>query len=239
VVIGEERKDGTDYLGSTSIAHIAEVPVQMVLGRDDEIIISTPKKNRDTDDKVSRCFFRRTPIGLVEISEADTGYLPRRKEKELVGLAAFVTKEGDEYFVDEMTVTFNSDVKKSTLNVNGMNHSKCNSLLLLLKKELIITTAGIFVRANRTEKPIDDSELACLMAILSRMLNKPIPVDAVFIGGVNNLGYLLPVGGMEKRVKRALALGYKRIIGPAALGSQNVNWEEFETLESVKKEFFQ
>jgi DNA repair protein RadA/Sms len=233
VVIGEERKDGTDYLGSTSIGHIVDVLVKMAMGFNEEIIISTPNKNRDTDDKTSRCFFQRTPKGLVEISETQTGYLHRRSQKTAIGLAAFVTKDENDFFVDEMTAALDSTSEKASLTVVGMSSAKAKCLLTVLGNNFLMTKVGFVVRANHTEKSLGDSELACLIAVLSLMLKKPIPVDMVFIGGIDNHGFLLPVEGMEQRVKRARALGYKRIIGPKANGTQITSWEEEDTVEGV------
>jgi len=234
VIIGEERKDGLDYLGSTSIGHIVDVLVTMIMGLDEEIIISTPKKNRDTDDKTSRCFFRRTPYGLVEILENQTGYRSRHKENSIVGLAAFITKEGIEFTADEITVvTVNTGNEKSSLIITGMSSSKSKNLLALLESNSIINNVSFAIRANRSEKLHNDAELACLMAIKSKALGKSIPIDTVFIGGVDNRGYILPVEGMERRVRRAEALGYKRIIGPRANGTQIACWEEADTIEEI------
>jgi predicted ATP-dependent serine protease len=43
---------------------------------------------------------------------------------------------------------------------------------------------------------------------------------------------------MEQRVRRAEALGYKRIIGPKASGTQTAVWEEVENLEGIKEMLF-
>jgi predicted ATP-dependent serine protease len=71
------------------------------------------------------------------------------------------------------------------------------------------------------------------------LLNKPVPVDTVFIGGIDNRGYLITVDEMERRVKRAKALGYKHIIGPKVIGSQTLIWEETENLEGIREMLFQ
>jgi DNA repair protein RadA/Sms len=233
VVIGEERKDQADYLGSASIGHIVDVQVKMLLGLDEEVVVSTPKKNRDTDEKISRCFFKRTPGGLVEILESETGYLSRHKEKAILGLAAFVARDGNDFTVDEMTAVMDKNSRKATLSITGISCAKARSLLMVLENGLLVSKASFALRANRTEKNLGDAELACMIAVLSLMFQKPIPVDTVFIGGVDNRGYLLPVDGMERRVKRAKALGYKRIIGPRANGTQTTIWEEVETVEGV------
>jgi DNA repair protein RadA/Sms len=235
IVIGEERKDNSDYLGSASISHIIDVQVKMVQGLDEEVIVSTPDKNRDTDDKTSRCFFRRTPKGLVEILESETGYLPRHNEKTALGLAAFVARDGNEFSVDEITAAMDMNAKKASLAIVGVNNAKAKSLLTVLMNCFLISEANFVLRANRTEKNLGDAELACLIAVLSLLFDKPIPVDTVFIAGVDNRGYLLPLEGMERRVRRAEALGYKRIIGPKANGIQTVSWQEAETVEGVWK----
>lgn len=235
VVIGEERKDRTDYLGSANIGHIVDVPMNMAVGLDDEVVISTPDKNRDTDDRTSRCFFRRTLNGLVEIPETETGYLPRHSEKKILGLAAFVARDGNDFFIDEMTAAIDKNSIKPTLTIAGISHAKAKSLLTVLEGNFIFAQGSFVLRANRIEKNLVDAELACLVAVLSLIFKKPIPVDTVFIGGVDNRGYLLPVQGMERRVKRAEALGYKNIIGPKANGTQTAIWDEAETVKSVWK----
>jgi DNA repair protein RadA/Sms len=207
----------------------------MTVGQDGEAVISTPNKNRDTDDRTSRCFFRRTPAGLVEIPESETGYLPRHREKEVIGLAAFVVRDGNDYFVDEMTAVMDQSGGKAILTIAGITHAKARSLLMVLGDNFTLPGAEFALRANRTEKNLGDAELACMMAVLSLAFQKPVPVDTVFIGGVDNRGCLLPVEGMEQRVKRAEALGYKRIIGPGTNGSLAAIWEEAETLKGVWK----
>jgi predicted ATP-dependent serine protease len=123
IVVGEERKDRSTYLGSAHISHIVEVIMKLEKGLDDEVIISTPEKNRDTDDRTSRCFFKRTPSGLVEIAEPTTGYLPRHTREAVAGLASFVTEAGNDYAVDEVTAIMegkNSEGAKFSLSIDGM-----------------------------------------------------------------------------------------------------------------------
>jgi len=241
IVMGEERKDKSSYLGSTSLGHIADVLLKMAIGLDDEVVISTPEKNRDTDDRTSRCFFKRTPCGLVEISEAETGFRQRHPEGPAFGQVPFITSDGIDCFEDEISAEIISggDGKLPTLLIAGMNHVKAKSLQAVLNSSFTLLGGGIAIRANLAERLSSDADLACLIATVSLLLEKPVPADTAFIGGVNNRGHLLPVPGMESRVKRAKALGYKRVIGPKATGSQNTIWEEFETLERVKEAFFQ
>jgi DNA repair protein RadA/Sms len=240
VVIGEQRKDGKDYLGSASISHIADVLMKLEKGINDEIIISTPQKNRDTDDRTSRAFFKRTLSGLVEIKECETGYKHRHNEKKIIGLASFVTNDVNKYSIDEITaVTLENNKKYSSLIISGMTSSKAKNLLTVIQKIVMITDMDILLRANNMDMLHSDTELACIVAALSSVMDKPVSVDTVFIGSVDNRGYLLPVNGMEQRIKRAKALGYSRIIGPKATGSQTASWDEFETILSLKRELLE
>jgi DNA repair protein RadA/Sms len=235
VVIGEERKDRTAYLGPASIGHIVDVIVKMKKGLDGEVVISSSEKNRDTGDETSRCFFRRTSKGFVEMREAETGYLPRHSEEEIIGFAPFVTRNDDGFFVDEITAVTDRVAINNSLTIVGISFAKAKSLLSVLYDVFNVDDISLVLRANRTEKNLGDAELACMIAALSLILKKPIPVGVVFIGDVDNRGYLIPVEGMEQRVKRAKALGYKRIIGPKANGLQEVTWEEAEAVEGVWK----
>jgi len=238
-VIGEERKDGSTFLGSTSIGHIPDVLLKLVMGINDEVVISTPEKNRDTDDRTSRCFFKRTKEGLVELPESETGFLPRHLDKNIISRVSYVARTGNEYTVEEITAVFSCQgTETPSIRILGMSSAKSKGLQALVESICMLIGTDIMVRANNTEKLKSDSELACVLVIISLLLNLPLPVDSVFIGGVDNLGYILPVDGMEQRVKRAKGLGYQRFIGPKAMGSQNAIWEEYSTLESVMKAFF-
>lgn len=239
VVVGEERRDKKGYLGSASIGHIIDVQVKLVKGINSEVIISTPEKNRDTDDRTSRCFFRRTTTGLIGINESETSFLHRHTETEIIGLASFVTKNGDDFSVDEITAAIiDRDAKKPSLTIAGMSQAKSRNLLAVINTISTLSNVEITLRAIREEKLNVEAELACVLAVLSVLFEKPLPVSTVYVGGVDNRCNLLPIDGMEQRVKRAKALGYKRVIGPRAIGSQTVVWDEFDTLESLKQEFF-
>jgi DNA repair protein RadA/Sms len=134
IVVGEERKDRKSYLGSTSIGHIVDVEIMMTIGINEEVIISTPNKNRDTDDKINRCFFKRTPNGLSEILESETGYLLRHySETAVIGLAAIIVKNGDDYYGDEITAAKKFSTKSIKLTITGMNNGKAQSLLAVLQ----------------------------------------------------------------------------------------------------------
>jgi len=233
VVIGEKREQNSDYLGPTGIGHIVDVLVKMDEGLDGEVVISTPNKNRDTDDKTSRCFFQRTPDGLREISEAQTGYRHRHKEESKIGLTTFVGMEGREFILDEITAASDKGSAKASLSIVGMSNAKAKNLLMVLENGFLMTEAGFVLTANRTKKLLGDAELACVVSVLSLLYRKPIPIDTVFIGGVDNHGCLLQVEGMERRVRRAKDLGYRRIIGPRASGMQNAVWEEADTIKGV------
>jgi len=239
VVIGELRKDKISYLGSASIGHIADVLIRIEESRNDEIILSTPEKNRDTDDKTSRCFFRRTYKGLVEILESETGMWRRHSSNEKMGLVTFISENTVDHIADEITAAEIPDTKKPSLKIVGMNSDKAKGILAVLQNNFIEICSEYILRANYSTKLSISADLACFISVLSLLFKKPIPVDTVFIGGVDHQGFLLPVEGMVRRVKRAKALGYERIIGPKANQSVHAIWEEAETLKEVWKKMYE
>jgi len=233
VLIGEQRKDKSSYLGPSSLGHIVDVLIKLEASRNGELIISTPEKNRDTDDRVSRCFYKRTPKGLVQILESETGIWKRHSNNEKMGLAAFISENGKEYIADEITAAEIPDTIKPMLKIAGMNSDKSKGILAVLQNQFLEISSDYILRANYFTRLSNSAELACYVSILSLVFNKPIAVNTVFIAGVDNQGFLFLVDGMENYVERAKALGYERIIGPKANHPVQSIWEEAETLKEV------
>ncbi len=54
------------------------------------------------------------------------------------------------------------------------------------------------------------SDLAVCAAVLSSLLDVPIPKSSVFFGEVGLTGQLRPVPNLAKRVRDVVAMGFKR-----------------------------
>ena len=57
-------------------------------------------------------------------------------------------------------------------------------------------------------------------ALLSSVLNRPAPPDAVFLGELGLGGEVRPVGGLDRRLAEAARLGFRRVFVSGRTSSQ-------------------
>jgi DNA repair protein RadA/Sms len=233
IVIGQVNHDKRQS-GPMMLAHNFDVSLVMEKGINDELIVSTPNKNR-LGPTGNRAVFRKTDCGFVAKSEIETGYILRHSEQLKVGIAAFVTETKHDYSVDELTVTVNTESKKSGLALDGSSKSRADFLVSVSKRSFSDFDPYYIARANFTEKLGRSSELACVIAMLSLFYNKPLPIDTAFLASLDSAGKLLPLDNMRRRYKRAVDQGYTQVFGPKAIGSQEAMWIEAEHFTDVWK----
>jgi DNA repair protein RadA/Sms len=74
------------------------------------------------------------------------------------------------------------------------------------------TDLDVFVQVTgglRLTEPASD--LAVAAALLSSVLNRPSPPDALFLGELGLGGEIRPIGGLERRLVEANRLGFRRV----------------------------
>jgi DNA repair protein RadA/Sms len=234
IVVGHETK-GENFAGAREIEHDLDVVIEMAQGQNGEIILKTPHKNR-TAGTGKRLILRMTSRGLVEKAGIETGFLLRHQETEAIGIAAFCTEIGGDLTVDEITVTTDRVSVKPKLSLVGAPPKQAEYLASVIMASFKDFLPAYIAKANRPAKLPQSSDLACVIATLSVFYKKPIPLDTVFMASLDASGKLLPAAGdMERMADRAVEQGYKRIIGPKAIGSQVANWEEADCLIDVWK----
>jgi len=104
----------------------------------------------------------------------------------------------------------------------GIDLSRIQVLSAVLQKhchqpvdyhDVFLSAAGGY---KVTETGID---LALSMALVSSLKNKPLPQNSVFIGEVGLLGEIRKVNYLERRIKEAKRLGFKKIYSKETHGS--------------------
>ncbi|MCL2193580.1 MAG: DNA repair protein RadA [Treponema sp.] len=227
-LIGHVRKD-QKFAGPETLAHLADVVVEARKGLNDEVIFTTPTKNR-FGSTGNRAVFRMTEKGLVEQTEEETGYILRHAMPSTVGLAAYVANSHLGMTVDEITVTNN---EKDNLLFAGGSQSQAAFL-----SSVILACFGGFqpshiVRTSLAEKVSKDADLAVVMAVLSKFYDKPLPRDVAFAASLDAFGRLLPLPDMAAMAKRAKDQGYLRVFGAVPIGSQTATWEVADNIREV------
>jgi DNA repair protein RadA/Sms len=99
----------------------------------------------------------------------------------------------------------------------GMDYNRLNLLVAVLEKRLGLKlfTQDIYLNIAggiKVTEPAADA--AVVAAILSSYRNKPVDKHTVFFGEIGLSGEIRTVSFMEKRVREAEKLGFKRIVLP-------------------------
>ena len=217
------------FSGPKAIEHYCDVFIVGKKGINDEVIFTTPTKNR-LGSTNNRAVFRMTGAGLIELDERETSYILRHQTDSTVGLAAFMADTIHGLTVDEITVNKNGEDK---LVVDGRSGVQANFLLTVIQNYFPDFSPYYIARANLSEKLPKNADLAIIMAVLSKYYGKPINRNTVFIASVDASGTLLPVPDMGTMVQRAKDQGYSRVIGAKPIGSQQATWEAADTIKDV------
>jgi len=227
-IIGQVRKD-LKFLGPQALSHYSDVMMEAHKGINDEVILTTPDKNR-FGSIGNRAVFRMTEAGLQEKNEVETGFILRHNNSSTLGLGTFVAETLYGFTVDEVT-TIENDKKKLILVGGASAHAEL--LINIIQFYFHDFQPFYTVRANLSEKITKSADLAIVMALLSQYYNKPLPRDSVFIASLDASGRLLQVPNVSEMVKRAKAQGYNRIFGALPVGSQVATWETAGTIMDV------
>jgi len=166
-IIGHVRKD-QKFSGPEALAHLADVVVEARKGLNDEVIFTTPAKNRIGSIN-NRAVFRMTKKGLVEQTEEETGYILRHAMPSTVGLAAYVANSHLGLTVDEITATNN---EKDVLLFAGGSQNQAAFLSSVMQNCFDGFQPSHIVRASLSDKIPKAADLAVVMAVLSKFFGR-------------------------------------------------------------------
>jgi len=156
-------------------------------------------------------------LGLKEVKNPSKQFLEGRKENSF-GTAITVAMEGNRPFLVEvqaLTTTSNFGFPKRT--ATGFDLNRLQILIAILEKHahLNLQNQDVFVNVVggiKLKEPAND--LAVASAIASSLLKKPISENTVIIGEMGLSGELRKVPHLDKRIKEANKMGFKKIISP-------------------------
>ena len=222
------RKDKI-FAGPQALIHYCDVFFEAKRGINDEVILTTPTKNRFGSTN-NRSIFRMTEKGLIEKDEQETGYILRHQKPSMIGLAVYVVSTFYGLTTDEITVTNN---EKEVLLLVGGSQVQAAFLSSVIQKCFNGFQPAYIIRSSLSEKILKAADLAIVMAVLSKFYEKPLPRDTAFIASIDAFGKLLPIPEMSLMVQRAKDQGYSRVFGAVPIGSQVAAWETANTIVDV------
>src|SRR6202012_3767320 len=161
--------------------------------------------------------FEMTGLGLREVANPSELFLSER-DLGSPGTAVFAGIEGTRPVLVELQAL----VAPTTLGtprraVVGWDPSRLSMVLAVLEAHCGVKLSGYDVYLNvagglRIQEPAAD--LAAAAALVSSLVNAPLPADAVYFGEISLSGAIRPVAQTSARLKEAAKLGFGRAVIP-------------------------
>ncbi len=162
--------------------------------------------------------FEMTEMGLNEVANPSEMLL-RDRPTGVSGNCAVCVMEGSRPIIAEIQALATPTVFPSPRRTaNGADYNRMCLLLAVLEKRLGLrfSTQDIYlnvVGGLHIDEPAAD--LASAMAMISSLLDRPLPDDMIAVGEIGLAGECRAVSDMEQRVREAERLGFSRVVLPS------------------------
>lgn len=216
-LIGHVTKSG-DLAGPRVLEHIIDVVCYIEGGSDSRYRVLRAVKNRyGAVNELG--VFAMTDRGLKEVKNPSAIFLTKH-EQPMPGSAVMVIWEGSRPLLVEIQALADDSYGENPRRVTlGLDYNRLAMLLAVLHKHGRVATYNkdVFVnvvggiRVNETS-----ADLALLLAVVSSLKNKPLPVDLVAFGEIGLAGEIRPVPGGQERLREAAKHGFKKALVPKA-----------------------
>src|SRR4051795_6346160 len=215
ILVGHVTKDG-QIAGPRVVEHMVDAVLSFEGEGSQQFRILRAVKNRfGPTDEIG--VFEMTGLGLREVSNPSELFLSER-DLGSPGTAVFAGIEGTRPVLVELQAL----VAPTTLGtprraVVGWDTSRLAMVLAVLEAHCGVKLSGYDVYLNvagglRINEPAAD--LAAAAALVSSLVNAPLPTDAVYFGEISLSGAVRPVAQTSARLKEAAKLGFGRAVLP-------------------------
>jgi len=212
-LVGHVTKDGV-IAGPKILEHMVDTVVELWGERTGQLRLVRSLKNRfGATDEVG--VFKIEEYGLSEVSNPSE-LLLEHQDKAVPGSTTVCILEGTRpLLIEVQALVVNSQLAMPRRVGRGIELSRIQVLAAVLQKHchLPLGSTDIFLNAAggfKVKEPAVDLGLA--VAIASSLKNKTIPQKILFIGEIGLLGEIRKVPYLDRRVKEAKRLGFKRVI---------------------------
>ena len=215
IIIGHVTKDGT-IAGPRVLEHMVDTVLYLEGERYFSYRILRGVKNRfGSTNEIG--MFEMKGEGLVEITNPSEILISERDDNPS-GSCVVASMEGTRPMLIELqalTTLSVFGIPKRT--ANGLDYNRLAVLIAVLEKRANLNIGGQDIYVNvvsgiKLNEPSIDLGVVCVCA--SSFRNIPIPKDTVIMGEVGLTGEVRRINMIEKRLKEAEKLGFKRCIIP-------------------------
>ncbi len=233
VVIGHVTKEG-NIAGPKVLEHMVDTVIYFEGDRYKSYRLLRCMKNRfGTTNEVG--VFNMCDDGLHEISNPSEMFLNERTKNNTPGSVVIATNEGTRPLLIEIQALVGTTPYPSPRRVsNGIDYNRLLQILAVLEKRIGLNLSKQDVYVNvigglEIDEPAADLGVALAVATCARDVS--VSPDTVIVGEIGLSGEIRAVNNLDKRIKEAEKLGFKKIIVPL---SNKINKADFNNIEIVE-----
>src|ERR1700678_2973954 len=215
ILVGHVTKDG-QIAGPRVVEHMVDAVLSFEGEGSHQFRILRAIKNRfGPTDEIG--VFEMTGAGLREVANPSELFLSER-DLGSPGTAVFAGMEGTRpLLVEIQALVAPTSLGTPRRAVVGWDPSRLSMVLAVLEAHCGVKLSGYDVYLNvagglRIQEPAAD--LAAAAALVSSLVNAPLPTDAVYFGEISLSGAVRPVAQPSARLKEAAKLGFGRAVLP-------------------------
>jgi DNA repair protein RadA/Sms len=216
-LVGHVTKDGA-IAGPKIVEHLVDTVLYFEGEQGQTMRLLRTVKNRFGNTN-ELGVFEMTAEGLVDVANPSSLFLSERAQ-EAIGTAIVATMEGSRPLLVELqALCVPSPYGTPRRTSVGMDSQKLAILTAVLEKHAdspILNHDLFFNVAGGLKLSEPACDLASMAAILSTIIERPIPSSTVFLGEVGLTGEVRKVSQIELRIDEAKKLGFKEVILPAS-----------------------
>ncbi len=210
-IVGHVTKDGA-IAGPRVLEHMVDTVLYFEGERTHQYRILRSVKNRfGANDEIG--VFDMTASGLMEVPDPSAIFLSTLNDQ-ASGSAVFAGVEGTRPMLVEIQALVNpTPYAAPKRSVVGWDSNRLAMILAVLENCAALPLSGYDVYLNvagglKITEPACD--MACMAAVISAHLQKPLPVHSIFFGEVGLTGDIRTVTQTETRIKESVKLGFKQ-----------------------------
>lgn len=240
LLIGHVTKEG-DLAGPRVLEHMVDAVLQFEGDKTLNYRLLRTLKNR---------FGRTQEIGVFEMVENGLRDVPNPSELFLSefsdgvsGNAAACIMEGNRPIILEIQALVTpASYGTPQRTASGFDHRRLSLLLAVLEKRagFRFGDKDVFLNVAGGMKLQDTaSDLAVVSALVSSLIDKPIPKKSLLIGEVGLGAEIRMISGMDQRIREAHKAGFRHIYIPSVRGKVKEKAAEVRFLKDVFTQLFQ
>jgi len=212
-LIGHVTKEGS-LAGPRVLEHMVDTVLYFEGDRQHAYRIVRAVKNRfGSTDEIG--LFEMREEGLAEVENPSAALLAERRE-EASGSAVTASMEGSRpLLVEVQALTARSYLGTPRRTMTGLDFNRVSLLLAVLEKRVGLKLAeqDVFVNVAGGIRPVEPAaDLAVTLAIASSFREQPVEPRTVLVGEVGLGGEVRAVSHVDRRLREAARLGFRRAV---------------------------